>query len=153
MGDLLIAVGNPLRGDDGAAAHVVRQLPPAPQREVLEVIQLLPELAAVLWQHDRVVIIDADITASEPTLEPLEINRSIAGPPAEITSHGLRPQQLLALARDLFAFAGRALLCRVPARDFSLPHQLSDTCVQATTKAARLIDDRTAPPSMSVHRP
>jgi hydrogenase maturation protease len=66
---LCIAIGNPLRGDDGVAHHVLELLPQYEQMRVLEVIQLMPELASEITGADAVIFLDADASVTEVTFE------------------------------------------------------------------------------------
>jgi len=113
MRTLLIACGNPLRGDDGVAHEVLRSLEPAPDRELLSVQQLTPEIAAELARFERVVFLDADVSATTITIEP--VSEALSSSPL---SHWSSPAEIVALARGLYRFRGEALVCRITARMF-----------------------------------
>ncbi len=138
MRALLIACGNPLRRDDGAAHRVLRFLAPAPDRVFREVLQLTPELAEEIARFDRVVFLDADAGSNVLAIEPL--CRTMAHSPL---SHFSTPAEIVALARALFGFAGDALLCRIPADDFSageIPEkEVLQFAQQAAIRIANLI--------------
>jgi Ni,Fe-hydrogenase maturation factor len=121
MRTLLIACGNPLRRDDGAASEALRHLAQAPNRVLRSVRQLTPELAEEAARFDRVVFLDADAGAARVTIEHLGpgFGRGASLPRSPLT-HFATPAEIVALSRGLFGFAGEALLCRIPARDFSL---------------------------------
>ena len=108
MRRLAIAIGNPLRGDDGVA-HQVH----IPGFERQDVLQLTPELAEEIASFELVVFLDASMTATKLHLEPVGPS---AGSPL---THFCSPGEIVALARGLFGFAGRAYLCHIPASDFS----------------------------------
>jgi len=114
MRTLLIACGNPLRRDDGAGHAVAQRIARAPDREVRSVQQLMPELAADIARFDRVVFIDADAASTRVMIE-----RSGAAAACSPVTHAGAHAEIVALSRALFGFTGEALLCRVPARDFS----------------------------------
>ena len=116
MGTLAVAVGNPLRRDDGVAHQVLQHL----DCESRSFLQLTPEVAAVIAHYDTVVFIDADARSAEVRIESV--------PEAETTSaltHCSGPSEVVALSKALFGFTGRALLCRIPVRDMSYGSGLS----------------------------
>jgi len=123
---LLIAIGNPLRRDDGIAHAALRQWS-AQDAEKLSVIQLTPELAETIAAFDRVVFLDADVTADHITIEPVSTK-----PPVPSLSHASSPAEIAALARALYGFQGEALVCRIPAGDLSF----GELCTQSA------LDDR-----------
>jgi hydrogenase maturation protease len=130
---LVIGIGNPLRGDDGAGALLARQaarwcrvaatspgrreelagMPPA-GLAVRWVHQLTPELAADLSDCDAVLFLDAwhAPRGARPALTRL---RPAA---AEIQSHRLDPSLLLAISAGLYGRAPRGWLLRLPAERF-----------------------------------
>jgi hydrogenase maturation protease len=114
MRTLLIACGNPLRRDDGAGHAVAQRIERAPDLEVRSVQQLTPELAADIGRFDRVVFIDADAASTRVAIE--RADADAFRPPM---THATGYADVVALSRALFGFTGEALLCRVPARDFS----------------------------------
>ena len=114
MRTLLIACGNPLRGDDGAAHEVLRLIAPAPDRATLTVHQLTPELAQEMAGFDRVLFLDADVQCGRPVVEPVPAWTSRSP-----LTHAANPAEILALSSALFGFGGEAYVCRIPARDFA----------------------------------
>lgn len=132
---LVIAVGNPLRRDDGVA-HSVR-IPAGVRR--LAVLQLTPELAEQVGRYDTVVFLDADSTATQLSMQPWN-----AAPAPSPLTHICSPAEIVALARSLFGFSGRAYTCRIPARDFSEGEGISDSARSFAEQAAREIDSLTA---------
>lgn len=133
-GKIWVAIGNPLRGDDGAARRVVELAAPGPDVTVLEVIQLTPELATVIAQAELVVFLDASAGAGEVTLTEIEPGETRAG-----WSHQLDPASLTAMARALYGFSGRARLCALPAIDFTPGQHLSERAEASATEAAALM--------------
>lgn len=131
MKTILVALGNPLRGDDGVARLVVDMLDPS-DAEIVISIQPTPELAGRISNANRVIFIDADIREREPRLEKL-------APPAAHRSpigHAVSPAETVELARRLFGFSGEAWICRVPVGDFSASEQLSPTAKRNARRAA-----------------
>ncbi len=128
-------MGNPLRGDDGAAAAVLRLIENAPSSELRTVHQLTPELAADLSAFDRVVFLDADARATTLAIEP--VPAAIARP---TLTHVSAAAEIVALARALFGFTGEALLCRIPAHEFTPGETISSDTAQFVKQAARQIE-------------
>jgi hydrogenase maturation protease len=131
---LLIAAGNSLRRDDGAAHRVLELLAGLPGSETRSMLQFTPELAQETVGFDSVIFIDADATANVVTIEPVE--RS-AGP--SVFSHASKPAEIVALARALFGFEGQALVCRIPACDLSPGEGLSRRTAKLAALAARRV--------------
>jgi Ni,Fe-hydrogenase maturation factor len=136
MPALVIAIGNPLRRDDGVAHRV----PTPPGVEMRAVLQLTPEIAAEIAHYDTVVFVDADIDASQVRVEPVD-----SAPSPSPLTHVSRPSEIVALARSLFGFAGEAYTCRIPVSDLSEGEELSRSTSQFADQAAREIDSLLAP--------
>ncbi|MBL8212273.1 MAG: hypothetical protein JNK87_16270 [Bryobacterales bacterium] len=111
MNRLFVAIGNPLRGDDGVAWRVLDRLRLSGDR--LHLHQLTPEVAAEIAPYAEVVFLDADVEAEVPVVEP--VGDATA---ASAFTHHVSPAAVVRAARLWFGFAGNAWLCRLPARDF-----------------------------------
>lgn len=133
--DLLIGIGNPLRGDDGVGPCLLEELARewqglASAPAELEVVhQLTPDLALAVAGVRRVLFVDACVSprAVEPWIEPLhplpaqpESSIMESSGWAVFGSHHLAPVSLLALAHILYGWSGEGALLRVPA--FVFPH-------------------------------
>ena len=59
--NILLAVGNRYRRDDGAACRVLELLGPLPDVEARQTLQLMPEMAIDFASARFVVFVDADI--------------------------------------------------------------------------------------------
>jgi hypothetical protein len=80
-------------------------------------------LAEEISGFDRVVFLDADTRSLHPVIEP------VPAPPMSRSplTHAPEPAEIVALSRALFGFDGEALICRIPARDFS-PGETLGSC-------------------------
>jgi hydrogenase maturation protease len=136
MRTLLLACGNPLRGDDGAAHEALRLIPPTPHHAAKAVQQLTPELAAEIARFSRVVFLDADAAAEELIIEPLR-----ATMPRSPFTHAATPEEIVALAGALFGFTGTAFVCRIPAGDFTAGESLGPGVLHLARDAARKVSD------------
>ncbi len=131
----LVALGNPLRGDDGAAHRALELLGTIPGAKVLDLIQLGPEVADEIADSDLAVFIDADIEAGEARLTPV----GPVPPSPSPLAHALRPEEVVALSRQLFGFQGSAWLCRIPAQEFNAGEGLTPACEANARRAAQLL--------------
>lgn len=136
--DLVIGIGNPLRGDDGVGWWLARRAEALrPAARVLTVQQLTPELAAELAVARRLLLLDAwwpqgrdaglqppggrataGTAAAGPSLRRLRCSDGSAE--AGAFSHQLDPAQLLAITRWLFGRAPESWQLLVPA--YAMPH-------------------------------
>jgi hydrogenase maturation protease len=137
---LCIAIGNPLRRDDGVALSVVCYLA-ASGLKVRDVLQLTPELAAEIGGASLVVFIDADPAATEPYIVPIQPSM-VRGTPL---AHAMTPAEVVCLAESLYGFTGAAFLCHVPAFDFDYGERLTplaEVCARAAALLVEKICDR-----------
>ena len=130
MRALVIAIGNPLRRDDGVAHHVL--IPSGVERRA--VLQLTPEMAEEIAPYSSVVFVDADVDAKQVEMEPVD---SVLAPSA--LTHVSRPSEIVALARALFGFTGRAYTCRIPVSDLSEGEGLSPRTETFAQQASRAV--------------
>ena len=122
---LVIACGNPLRGDDGvgpAAAEIVNSWQ-TPGVKVLSVHQFVPELIDEMKQVKRVLFIDADANTETSAfrtrvVEPKKSRRSFG--------HYETPANLLAMVRDLEGRTPEAWLVSISAHSFDHGEALTE---------------------------
>lgn len=129
MRSLFIAIGNPLRRDDGVAQAALARLKGVESRVVH---QLTPEMADDIAAYDVVVFIDADASASEVRIERLD---SLCDGGPSIT-HVMGPASVVGLSMSIFGFTGQAYLCRIPVNDLSAGEGLSEQAVLNAERAA-----------------
>ena len=94
---LVLAVGNPSRGDDALGPELAARLEAAalPGVEVITEFQLQVENALDLEGRERVIFVDA----GTGTPAPFELRRATANPDFLHTSHALSPEAVLATYR------------------------------------------------------
>lgn len=136
---LVIGIGNPLRGDDGAGPMLCRLLKQHHLQgvECITVHQLTPELAETLIPYDQVLFVDAEAGSTRVELTPL---RPITSPAS--SAHHVNPGLLLSLAGTLYKKNIPGLLCRIPAFDFSTGAPLSPACKRHTAQALTRIEEK-----------
>ncbi len=125
---LVLACGNPLRGDDGIAILLARYLRDEfcdPQTEIQSSRQWTPELAEPISQADIVLFLDASAT-----IQPGEVQLKRIAPTSEFSSsmtHSMSPESLLALAVQLYFRAPeRAFLLTIGGESFDHADQVSE---------------------------
>jgi len=122
---LILAYGNPLRGDDGMgpeAGERLRSVIHDPDVEIRTMHQLTPELMEPISRAARVIFIDACEGAV-----PGEISGRAIVPSTAATrfTHHATPEGLLAGARALYGRAAEATVVAVAGAEFSLSSGLS----------------------------
>ncbi len=114
---LFLGYGNPGRLDDGLGPAFVEAL------ERLEIqgvsaqadYQLSVEDAAALRDFSTVVFVDASVSGAEP----FSISRIHPEPELSFTSHSIKPQGVLALAKQVFAVSPEAFLMSIRGYEFN----------------------------------
>ena len=132
---LVIAIGNPLRGDDGVAHLVAKALSARPGLRKRKVVQLTPEIAAEIPAYRIVVFVDADASADDARIGLVdEVSAQLP------LTHVSSPAQIVALSRALFGFTGQAYVCHVPIADLSPGASLSPLARHSAERAAGQIE-------------
>ena len=132
---LVVALGNPLRGDDGAGRAVGEAL----EEEglpVLTVHQLGPELADDVARAAAVAFVDA---AAEGDPGEVRVRRLRPAAGALASTHALAPEAVLALAERLYGAAPPAVLVTVTGRDFGLREGISAEVTAALPAVAACV--------------
>lgn len=132
---LVVGVGNPHRGDDGAGP-VVAGLAAADPRlagaDVRCAVQLTPELAAEVAEASVVVVVDARCGAEPGTVE---VSAVAAAPARGALTHHLDPARLAGLAELAYGRVPPVFEVGVAAARFEAGTALSDQ-VRAALPAA-----------------
>ena len=114
---LVIGYGNPMRGDDGlgrvVADHLARLA--LPGVEVLSLHQLTIDLAAVVADYDRVILIDAVSDAPPGEVQLVEVHPENSAPGM---SHYVTPGELLLATGALYGARPWMTLVGVGAETF-----------------------------------
>ncbi len=97
---LVYGYGNPGRGDDGLGPEFVRRLESRslPGVALDSGFQLQIDAAAAIAAYDAVVFVDADVACRDP----FELRKIEPDPAPTWTSHSVRPEVVLELARQHF---------------------------------------------------
>jgi hydrogenase maturation protease len=136
----VIAYGNPLRCDDGVAwwaAGELNKKVTSPNVEILQVQQLVPELAEKVSRSQTVIFVDAAAADPASSRLPGEIriaeitDNDIARAASSAFHHQYSPASLLRLAAQLYAARPRAFIASLAGQDFSPGGHLSPTVERA----------------------
>jgi hydrogenase maturation protease len=129
---VVIAYGNPLRGDDGLAWRVAGQLKKtfaSSEVEIFEQQLLVPELAEPMIRAKAVIFVDA--AAPQDWDDAGEIHVVELGKEETLRAresafhHQVSPASLLALAARLYRARPRAYIATLNGQDFSPGERLS----------------------------
>lgn len=113
---LLIGFGNPARSDDGLGPALAHNLERHPIPGVAAMWDYQPgvEHAAEVADHAVVVFADASLDGRQPFAFRRLGERAMEG----FSSHLLRPEHVLALARETFGWSGTAYLLAIRGEQF-----------------------------------
>jgi hydrogenase maturation protease len=152
---LILACGNPLRGDDAVALHLARQLRDqfaGPQIAVHTFQQWTPELAEPLSRCDLAIFLDTSVRFS-PGFVHSESVRPQVGEAHAVLTHSCTPPLLLRLSHQLYnRIPDRAFLVTIGAQSFVFSYSLSSPVQRAIPEALSrihsILEGATYPPSV-----
>jgi hydrogenase maturation protease len=129
---LIIGYGNPLRSDDGIgprAAELLADEALAPSVDVLICHQLTLELAELIAQADRLILIDATAVGEPGAVQQQTLAPAI--PAGATLTHHIDAQGLLAAAQMLFGRAPETVLFTASGSCFDAGETLSPAVTAA----------------------
>lgn len=146
---LIVAYGNPLRGDDGLAWSVAddleQKLDPS-EVAILRRHQLAPELAEDLSRCEVAIFVDAALSDAagqypgEMRVEEIAEEEPVCAGPVRF-SHQLSPRVLVALAAQLYRSRPRAFCATLGGQDFDHGESLSAVVAASLPKFVAEIED------------
>jgi hydrogenase maturation protease len=138
---LVLACGNPHRGDDAAGLEVANGLRSGlcdPATEVFSYQQWMPELAEPISKAELVIFVDASEDLSPGTVACRKLQP--APHSAQSITHQTSPKSLLWLAKELYGkHPAHAYLVTVGGASFDLSEKLSDSVRHAIPHAVERI--------------
>jgi hydrogenase maturation protease len=137
---LVLGYGNPGRQDDGlgpAAAAAMDELG-WPNLTAFDNYQLNIEDALEVAAHDVVWFIDASKTAPSP----YEVHDVVPALTIDFTSHLVRPETVLAIARQCYGRAARAYLLAIRGYDFAFVEELTGMATENLRAATSMLSAR-----------
>lgn len=141
---LILACGNPLRGDDGVGPWLAEWAEDRLRSEstvrVLAPQQWTPELAEEIAHAASVLFVDCSAESPPGSVAIIEVQAS--APARSLATHHLGAPELLALARDLYnSLPRKSLLLTVGAGSTQLGEEFSDAVIAALPGACMLLED------------
>lgn len=137
---LILAWGNPGRGDDAAGLVIAESLIPCvgPSVEIRCFHQMGPELAEDVAAADHVIFVDAHMHPTWPDLVVQEVD-----PASDYTpdSHSSGPEELLALAQVLYHRQPKAHLVATRAFDTTFGAPMSAKGKELVVAARKVVLD------------
>ncbi len=133
-GDVVIGIGNEMRGDDGVGPRVVNALLPRADLETMTVRQLLPEFAEKIRSARRVLFVDARIGGTETQWDHIKPDRHRG------VGHSCSPEALLGWTEQAFSDTPDSWLLSIPGTVFDLGADLSPGTKALIPDALRRIE-------------
>lgn len=136
LGSLVIGVGSEIRRDDAVGRVVAERVEQKrwPGVSVRVVTQLVPELVEAMAAVNLAVIVDADVSGTEPVV------REVIEPGPSSLTHQASPEGLVALARLTGSHVPGVLVVGVPPSDLGLGTGLSPACEARVEPTVALIE-------------
>lgn len=153
---IILGYGNPDRGDDGAAFHLLKELIQkystnedvlsdfqeagflelTPEIDLWFNLQLLPEISQELANYDRAIFVDAHTAEIPDPLLVQEIKPEYKNSPF---THHLTPASCLELAEKLYQHAPQATLVTIRGYAFDFSRELSAQTQKLIKQALQII--------------
>lgn len=150
----ILGVGNPMRGDDGVGHAVIEQLSPSEERVVCALTGEVSRLVEALGSAERVVLIDAMRSGTEPgTIACFDVSReplpsSVIG---AASTHALGVAEAVELARALGTLPEHVLVMGIEGAAFDAGASLSPPVEAAVARAVARIEDEDWSQEAAVH--
>ena len=126
--DVVIGIGNELRGDDAVGAQAVARLSKRDDLRTMSVHQLVPELAEAIHGVDRVLFVDARLgsaaSGGRDRGETIALDRVEPGSHHGL-GHACSPGALLGWTKVAFGEAPEAWLLSIPGTAFEVGESIS----------------------------
>lgn len=142
--DVIIGIGNDLRGDDGIGLRVVNAIPDRPGLETMTIHQLVPELAEKIRFAHRVLFVDAGLEGDAICLTPVE------PAPHSGLGHACSPAALLGWTELAFAQAPQSWMLSIPGSSFEFGDEPNPHIVARIPEALKRIESWLNPSSEPV---
>lgn len=133
---LILGIGNPLRSDDGVGAFICSKLEALQLPQVtIQTTQLLQtEFIEEFLKYDKVLVVDASVTASEVKIETVQASGA-----AVASSHQMNLSLMVALAQQVYGKEMKLYSCAIPVISFKMGNELSPVAVEQAEKAITII--------------
>jgi hydrogenase maturation protease len=140
---LLLACGNPLRGDDGLGEWLATKAQErfvSSQLEVMASRQFTPEMAEPISIADTVIFLDCSATSAAGQISLHSVVATTK--PARLMTHHMSPESLLWMSRELYGRVPRvAYLITVGGQSFKMEERLSDAVRNAAPAVLAMVEE------------
>ena len=150
---LLLGYGNPDRGDDGVAWHILQTLfllkglpeadlfccdfvPLDEQTDVWFNFQLLPEIAEIIQNYQRAIFLDAHTGEIKDNIRLAEVKPVYSNSPF---THHMTPSALLALTESISGSYPESWLLSIRGYQFEFNQQLSSKTKELADQAIQML--------------
>jgi hydrogenase maturation protease len=140
---LVLGYGNPGRQDDGLGPAVVARIEALgwPHVTAYDDYQLNIEDAIEVAEHDVVWFVDASRNGPAP----FAVEAVAPAATLDFTSHLVRPQAILAMARQYYGGAPQAFLLGIRGYEFEFVEALTPAAVDNLQSTLAMLEDRLRP--------
>jgi hydrogenase maturation protease len=137
---LVLGYGNPGRQDDGLGPAAIAEIESMglPNLTAFDNYQLSIEDAADVATHDIVWFVDAARTGPSP----YSVRTVSPSPTIEFTSHIMRPEAVLAIARQCYGASPQAFLLAIRGYEFEFTEALTPAAKDNLSAALAMLTDR-----------
>jgi hydrogenase maturation protease len=134
---LVLGYGNPGRQDDGLGPEVATVMDSLGWANLttFDNYQLNIEDALEVAAHDIVWFVDASKTGAEP----FAVHDVLPAPTIDFTSHLVRPEAILAIARQCYGSAARAFLLAIRGYEFEFVEELTPRATENLKAALSML--------------
>jgi hydrogenase maturation protease len=140
---LILACGNPLRGDDGFGRWIAGKIEEqfaSSQVQVLSSQQFVPEMTEPISTSDTAIFLDSSATSAPGQISLIPVEATTK--PARLMTHHMSPTALLRMSQELYGRIPRlAYLITVGGESFKMEEQLSDAVRGAAPAVLAMIEE------------
>ena len=151
---LILGFGNPDRGDDGVAWHILKKIAELSGHDwesegfesgIVKLnnhlnlwfnLQLIPEVAEDLANYQKAIFLDAHTSEIKDEISIVKVEPDYQRSPF---THHLTAATCLALAKSLYGRTPQATLISIRGTDFSFTHALSKQTARLANQVVKLI--------------
>ena len=133
---LLLGIGNPLRSDDGVGSFICSKIEALqlPDAVVQTTQQLQTEFIEEFLNYERVLVIDASVTANEVKIERVQASGTTVA-----SSHHMNLSLMAALSQQVYGKELYLYSCAIPVISFKMGNELSAVAIEQAEKAITVI--------------
>ncbi|MEY4503960.1 MAG: hypothetical protein RL154_252 [Pseudomonadota bacterium] len=136
---LLICIGNDLRGDDGFASELGKEIEKLSIMDILYCVQLVPEIAETIIKYEIVIFADAKLGDNLGRVEMSELQAKDLK--TQTIGHHQTPEFILALSSLFSDKTPKCYLLTMQSNIFDLKESLSEFAKDGVQKAIKLLQE------------